>query len=101
WWRNRIHDAAARRADIGSHTNAYRIVHGEADGCPSLICDRYDRYVVVQLMSAGIEAHRDCVIAAIEALPNVEGILDVRQRFDRGDDEVPMRLDAGAHELHD
>src|SRR6478735_4153056 len=26
WWRNRIHDAAARRADIANHTNAYRIV---------------------------------------------------------------------------
>src|ERR1043165_2035437 len=75
WWRNRIHDAAARRADLAAQTNAYRIVHGEADGCPSLICDRYDRYVVVQLMRAGIEAPRDLIIAAIEALPNVDGIL--------------------------
>jgi 23S rRNA (cytosine1962-C5)-methyltransferase len=75
WWRDRIHDAAARRSDLSEHTTAWRIVHGEADGCPSLICDRYDRYVVVQLMSAGIEAHRSSIIAAIEALPNVDGIL--------------------------
>jgi 23S rRNA (cytosine1962-C5)-methyltransferase len=50
-------------------------VHGEADGCPSLIIDRYDRYAVVQLMSAGIEAHREFIIQAIEALPNIDGIL--------------------------
>jgi 23S rRNA (cytosine1962-C5)-methyltransferase len=75
WWKNRIHDAAARRADLAKQTNAYRIVHGEADGCPSLICDRYDRWIVVQLMSAGIEAHRDFIVAAIEALPDVDGIL--------------------------
>ena len=75
WWKNRIHDAAARRSDLAGQTNAYRIVHGEADGCPSLICDRYDRSVVVQLMSAGIEAHRDFIIQAIESLPGVDGIL--------------------------
>ena len=75
WWKNRIHDAAARRSDLAEQTNACRIVHGEADGCPSLICDRYDRYMVVQLMSAGIEAHRDFIVQAIESLPNVDGIL--------------------------
>jgi 23S rRNA (cytosine1962-C5)-methyltransferase len=75
WWKNRIHDAAARRSDIAAGTNAYRIVHGEADGCPSLICDRYDRYIVVQLMSAGVEAHRDFIVQALEGLPGVDGIL--------------------------
>lgn len=75
WWKNKIHDAAARRAHLAGQTNAYRITHGEADGCPSLICDRYDRYVVVQLMSAGLEAQRPFIIEAIEALPNVDGIL--------------------------
>ena len=75
WWRNKIHDAAARRSDLASQTNAYRLVHGEADGCPSLICDRYDRSIVVQLMSAGIEVHRDLITEAIASLPDVDGIL--------------------------
>jgi 23S rRNA (cytosine1962-C5)-methyltransferase len=75
WWRDRIHDAAARRSDLAAQTTAWRVVHGEADGCPSLICDRYGPYLVVQLMSAGIEAHRQAIIAALEALPGVDGIL--------------------------
>ncbi|MEO5568478.1 MAG: class I SAM-dependent rRNA methyltransferase [Gemmatimonadaceae bacterium] len=75
WWRKRIHDAAARRSGVSTHTNAYRILHGEADGCPSLVCDRYDRYLVIQLMSAGIEQCRDMIVAALESLPDVDGIL--------------------------
>jgi 23S rRNA (cytosine1962-C5)-methyltransferase len=93
WWRNRIHDAAARRSDLAAHTNAFRIVHGEADGCPSLICDRYDRYVVVQLMSAGVEAQRDWIIAAIEALPSVEGILARNDVALRNKERLPMGVE--------
>jgi 23S rRNA (cytosine1962-C5)-methyltransferase len=93
WWRNRIHDAAARRSDVAAHTNAYRIVHGEADGCPSLICDRYDRYVVVQLMSAGIEAHRDFIIEAVNALPNVDGILARNDVALRRKEQLPVGVE--------
>lgn len=75
WWRSRIHDAAARRSGVATHTNAYRVLHGEADGTPSLVCDRYDRYLVVQLMSAGIEPCRGMIVDALGSLPDVDGIL--------------------------
>jgi 23S rRNA (cytosine1962-C5)-methyltransferase len=75
WWAARIAEAEARRADVARQTTAYRIIHAEADRCPSLICDRYDRCLVVQLMSAGIETCREMIIEALERLPNVDGIL--------------------------
>jgi len=93
WWKNRIHDAAARRADVATQTNAYRIVHGEADGCPSLICDRYDHYIVVQLMSAGIEAHRNFIIEAVAALPNVDGILARNDVALRRKEQLPVGVE--------
>jgi 23S rRNA (cytosine1962-C5)-methyltransferase len=93
WWRDRIHDAAARRSDLATLTNAYRIVHGEADGCPSLICDRYDRYIVVQLMSAGLEACRDMIVAAIGALPNVDGILARNDVALRRKEQLPLGIE--------
>ena len=65
WWRKKIAAAAGRRTSLETITNAYRVVHGEADGCPSLICDRYDRWAVVQLMSAGLEAFRKEILEAI------------------------------------
>ena len=37
---------------------AYRVVHGEGDGLPSLIVDRYGDFVVAQLLSAGLESAR-------------------------------------------
>jgi len=56
-------------------TNAYRVVHGEADGCPSLIVDRYDRWAVVQLMSAGLEAFRNEIVEAVVHVMRVDGVL--------------------------
>ena len=75
WWRDRIGAAIVRRAALAANTNACRLVHGEGDACPSLICDRYDRWLVVQLMSAGIEHFRDAIVAALTSLVQPLGIL--------------------------
>ncbi len=87
WWRERIAAAAAHRVGLETITNACRIVHGEADGCPSLICDRYDRWAVVQLMSAGLEAFRGEIVEAIVAVMHVDGIL--------ARNDVPLRSKEG------
>jgi 23S rRNA (cytosine1962-C5)-methyltransferase len=87
WWRDRIGKAVARRAPLRGETNAYRLIHGEADGCPSLICDRYDRWLVVQLMSAGLDVFRDEIVSGLLAATNTEGILarnDVALRSKEG-----------------
>lgn len=76
WWRERIGAAIARREGVlDATTNACRLVHGEGDGLPSLVVDRYDRWLVVQLLSAGLEAYRGEIVAALAALTGVEGIL--------------------------
>jgi 23S rRNA (cytosine1962-C5)-methyltransferase len=75
WWRTRIERAMSRRINLQTVTNAYRVVHGEADGCPSLIVDRYDRWAVVQLMSAGLEAFRKEIVDAVVDVTRVDGIL--------------------------
>ena len=56
WWRLRLQTAAARRAEIGPDTNAYRLVYSEGDLLPSLIIDRYDDVFVMQNLSQGTEA---------------------------------------------
>jgi 23S rRNA (cytosine1962-C5)-methyltransferase len=75
WWRQRIAAAAARRVGIDVQANAYRLVHAEGDGLPALVCDRYDRWLVVQIMSAALEPHRDEIVAALLAETRAEGIL--------------------------
>jgi 23S rRNA (cytosine1962-C5)-methyltransferase len=75
WWRARIGAAVARRQHLAAETTACRLIHGEADGCPSLVCDRYDRWLVVQLLSAGLEAFRDVIVGALIAATGAEGVL--------------------------
>jgi 23S rRNA (cytosine1962-C5)-methyltransferase len=76
WWKAKLERAVSRRAGIiDAETNACRLVHGEGDGLPSLVVDRFDRWLVVQLLSAGLEAHRAEIVAALEQLVKPEGIL--------------------------
>ena len=73
WWTKRIGDAAERRRDITA--SAWRAVHAEGDGLPSLIIDKYGPYIVAQLLSAGLETARADVVAAIREVFGPQGIL--------------------------
>jgi 23S rRNA (cytosine1962-C5)-methyltransferase len=75
WWTDRIREAAARREGLDPPATAYRVVHAEGDGLPSLIVDRYGDAVVAQLLSAGLEAVRADVLDAIEEACAPAGIL--------------------------
>ncbi|HET8834760.1 MAG TPA: class I SAM-dependent rRNA methyltransferase [Gemmatimonadales bacterium] len=73
WWREHLAASAARRTGIDA--TAWRLVHGEGDGLPSLIVDRYDRWLVAQLLSAGLETMREPIVAALLELFRPEGLL--------------------------
>jgi 23S rRNA (cytosine1962-C5)-methyltransferase len=87
WWRRAIGKAMTRRAGLERETNAFRLVHGEGDGLPSLVVDRYDRWLVIQLMSAGLERYRREIVDALRDLAHPDGILarnDVSLRVKEG-----------------
>ncbi len=56
---------AERKAFLPPDTNAYRLVFGEADGCPGLIVDRYADILVAQFHTLGMDRLRDAVIPAL------------------------------------
>jgi 23S rRNA (cytosine1962-C5)-methyltransferase len=108
WWHARIAHAIARREPLAAEATAYRLVHGEGDGLPSLVADRYDRWVVVQLLSAGLEAFREDITEVLRALTGAEGILarnDASVRAREGLarfveplwDEVPEEVEVQEH----
>ncbi|MFI5257490.1 MAG: class I SAM-dependent rRNA methyltransferase [Gemmatimonadales bacterium] len=87
WWSRAIGKAMTRRAGLERETNAFRLVHGEGDGLPSLVVDRYDRWLVIQLMSAGLERYRREIVDALRDLAHPDGILarnDVSLRVKEG-----------------
>jgi 23S rRNA (cytosine1962-C5)-methyltransferase len=73
WWRFRIAACAARREGIPA--TAYRVVHAEADGLPSLVVDRYGPFIVAQLLSAGLETVRSDVLDGVRQALEPQGIL--------------------------
>ncbi len=73
WWKAMVAAALERRRGISD--GAFRVVHAEGDGLPSLIVDRYGDCAVAQLLSAGLEAVRDDVIAAIRDTLAPAGLL--------------------------
>ena len=108
WWRDRIGAAAKRRDSLAGITNAFRLVHAESDGCPSFVCDRYNRWLVVQLLSAGLEAFRTEIVAALHDVAAPDGILarnDVAVRKREGLSEtvelltgdVPREIEVDEH----
>jgi len=82
FWRRRVARAVALRRELVHGTSGWRIVHGEADGLPGVVADRYDRFAVLKLYSAGLTPHRAEIVDALRT--EVEGLAGVFGR-----DEIP------------
>jgi 23S rRNA (cytosine1962-C5)-methyltransferase len=84
FFRGRIEGALALREALPArrHTNALRLVHGESDGLPGLIVDRYADVLVAQFLAAGVERWRDPILDLLSELTAAEAI------YERSDAEV-------------
>lgn len=87
FWRRRVARAIALRKELVLGTNGYRLLHGESDGLPGVVADRYDRFAVLKLYSAGLTPHRADIVEALRA--EAEGLAGVfgRDEIPRDDDE--------------
>lgn len=92
WWHDKLRTAIARRAPLAARANAYRLVHGEGDGLPSLVVDRYGDALVVQLLSAGVDAWTDEIVAALVDLTGCTGILARNDPAARGREGLPREV---------
>lgn len=101
WWRHRLGAAIARRADVARHANAFRLVHAEGDALPALVVDRYDRWLVVQLLSAAVETFRDMIVAALQDLTGCAGILARNDAAIRTREGLPRVVETLAGEVPD
>ncbi|MBT0961836.1 class I SAM-dependent rRNA methyltransferase [Denitromonas iodatirespirans] len=76
--RRQTHPALARQDGL-------RLIHGESDGLPGVVVDRYGPVVVMQLTSAGADKWRDAIVAA---LVQATGCVAV---YERSDSDVRAR----------
>ena len=77
----RVRDAIAVRSRMPIVSDAVRLIHGEADGLPGLIVDRYGDVLSAQFLSAGTERWKQ-VIA--DALLEATGLSKLYERSDSG-----------------
>lgn len=76
WYRARLDAALALRAPLlRSRTTGYRLVHGENDGWPGLVADRYARTVVLKLYTAAWVPHLRALLDAFTAAVGPERIV--------------------------
>jgi 23S rRNA (cytosine1962-C5)-methyltransferase len=74
--------AVAMRARLQVPSNGVRLIHGEADGLPGLIVDRYDDTLVAQFLSAGTERFKSDIVKALVLHT------DAKRVFERSDSGV-------------
>src|SRR5262249_40562637 len=71
----RLQAAQAHRAAVVRNSEAYRLVSSEADLLPGLIVDRYGPYLVLQLLTQGMDRARDLIVDCLQELLEPAGIL--------------------------
>ncbi len=79
FWRARLERAIGARSTEGE---ACRLVNAESDGLPGLVVDRYADWLVVQVLTLGIERVKRELVVVLTAL------LDARGVYERSDVDV-------------
>ena len=59
---SRLRQASEYRNLVVENTDAYRVVHGEADHLPSIVVDRYGDYLVIQTLSQAAEKQKRLLV---------------------------------------
>ncbi len=72
WFQEKIKTASALRQPLNhNNTNAYRLVHGENDGLPGLVVDRYAETLVIKLYTPAWVPHLQDVCSALNSFQHV------------------------------
>lgn len=88
FWRSRIERAIKARS---RDDNACRLINAESDGLPGLIVDRYDGWLVMQVLTFGMEKVKRELVRMLVGVMEVKGIYersDVEVRAKEGLEEV-------------
>jgi len=86
----RLRAAEEHRRTVVRNTDAYRVVHGEADLLPALVVDRYGDYLVVQTLDQGMDAAKSVIASSLEEIFHPKGIVARNDVAVREKEELPL-----------
>ncbi|MGO0122182.1 class I SAM-dependent rRNA methyltransferase [Desulfothermobacter acidiphilus] len=76
FFRRRLTLALDYRRRVVKNAEAYRLVNGEGDFLPGLVVDRYGDYIVLQLLTLGMERFRSLLVSLLQELLVPKGIYE-------------------------
>jgi 23S rRNA (cytosine1962-C5)-methyltransferase len=82
FFERRLQDAMQARVQLAEKRQGLRLVHGESDGLPGLVVDRYRDVAVLQATSAGAAKWKATIAKLLLSLASVRAV------FERSDSEV-------------
>lgn len=68
FFQRKLSAAEHYRRQAVHNTDAYRVVHGEADLLPALIVDRYGDYLVLQILDQGMDRAKDMIVSCLTGM---------------------------------
>ena len=77
------------RGRFGIQSDGVRLVHGESDGLPGLIVDRYGDTLVAQFTSAGVERWKDVIADALLAATGLSRLYERSDASSRALEGLP------------
>ena len=73
---SRVRAALKKRESLETGaTTGYRVVHGESEGLPGLVIDRYAQTLVIKLYSAAWLSHLDDLVNAVQSVLPAEHVV--------------------------
>lgn len=92
WFLRRLQAALALRTRLYAEP-CYRLVHGESDGLPGLVVDRYGDYLSVQITTAGMERLKPFLMDALRQLLDPRGIVLRNDSSSREQENLPAEIE--------
>ena len=100
WFARRLRRALALRERLYA-APYYRWVHGESDGLPGLVVDRFGSACVVQIGTAGMERLRPALQAALFDALGIETVLYKNDGATRELEGLPLYVESAGAEFPD
>jgi 23S rRNA (cytosine1962-C5)-methyltransferase len=99
FYMRRLRAAEDHRRHVVKNSDAYRVVHGEADLLPALVVDRYREYLVMQTLDQGMDAAKAEIASCLEELFHPRGIVLRNDVAVRQKEQLPLETATLAGEV--
>jgi 23S rRNA (cytosine1962-C5)-methyltransferase len=99
FYSKRLRAAEAHRRQVVHDSDAYRVVHGEADLLPALVVDRTGDYLVMQTLDQGMDAAKADIVSCLQEIFEPKGNVARNDVKVRTKEQLPLETTILAGEI--